>query len=309
MGVIKLSVYLLGIDVGGTKTAIILGDEDFHIIDRKEFPTNPEDGFRAFLEHLSINTAPMINKVDLNAVGISIGGPLDARKGILYNPPHLGWGKAPLGEEMRKIFYVPVKVEHDAKAGALAEWKMGAGKGFLNIVFLTLGTGLGAGIIVNGKVYRGASDTAGEVGHIRIEEDGPLVYGKVGSWEAYCSGDGISKLAHFMFPLPFVDVTAAEISNLAISGDPKAVKVLRKSGEYLGKGLAILFDILDPDRIILGSLSWRLPDLWIDTAKDVVKREALEGKKAVPRIVKSELRDKIGDFAALIVASEAMGQA
>ena len=111
-----------------------------------------------------------------------------------------------------------------------------------------------------------------------------------------------------MFPLSFVDVTAAEISNLVISGDPKAIKVLRKSGEYLGKGLAILFDILDPDRMILGSLSWRLPDLWIDTAKDVVKREDLEGKKVVPRIVKSELREKIGDFAALTVASEAMGQ-
>lgn len=299
--------FLLGVDIGGTKTALVIGDENFQVVNRIEFLTRVEEGFDNFLKNLLDSISKIKEGHHINAVGVAVGGPLDAKKGILYNPPHLGWGTIHLLEKFEKALDASVKVEHDAKAEALAEWKLGAGKGFQNIIFLTLGTGLGAGIIVNGQLYRGASDIAGEVGHVRIENYGPRLYGKSGSWESYCSGEGIAKLAHFMFPSYFDEGTdASKISSLSTSGDLKAIEVLRMSGKHLGKGLAILFDILDPERIILGPLSWRLPDLWLESAFEVLKKESLLGENAISCVVKSELKEKVGDFGALVVASEAL---
>ena len=298
---------LLGIDIGGTKTAVVIGNENLKIIIRTEFSTSPELGFKDFLKRLLYNISKTKKTHNFKAMGISVGGPLNVKRGILHNPPHLGWGTVHLLDEMRKRFKCPIKVEHDAKAGAIAEFELGAGKGLKNIVFLTLGTGLGAGIIINGQIYRGSNNTAGEIGHIRISDHGPSVYGKVGSWESYCSGEGIAKLANHMFPDQFdKKITTQEISKLANSGDEKATKVLRESGKYLGIGMANLFDILDPDRIILGSLSLRLPSVWLEEAKRMVKREALDGENAVKKIVKSQLGEQIGDYSALITAQKAI---
>ncbi|MGC8708543.1 MAG: ROK family protein [Athalassotoga sp.] len=293
----------IGIDIGGTKTAIVVGNEKLEIVNRYEFPTKPKLGFSDFFERL-LNYLSKIDPID--AIGVSVGGPLDAQKGIIYNPPHLGWGNVNLRYEIRKHFTCPVRIEHDAKAGAIAEFELGAGRGFRNIIFLTLGTGLGAGIIINGEIYRGSSNMAGEVGHIRIAEDGPEVYGKSGSWESYCSGDGIAKLARYLFPDYFPRrITTREISKMALSGDEKSIDVLKKSGRYLGIGLANLFDIFDPDRIILGSLSLRLPDIWLEEAKNTLAKEALD-TGAVKKVVKSMLGERIGDYAALITALNAL---
>ncbi len=300
-------INLLGIDIGGTKTAIVIGNEELQITNRTEFSTKPEHGFNEFLDRLVNSVSETIADNKIDAIGISVGGPVDVERGILYNPPHLGWGSVYLVDEMKKHFKCPIKIEHDAKAGALAEFRLGAGRGFKNIIFLTLGTGLGAGIIINGEIYRGKNNLAGEVGHTRISDKGPLVYGKVGSWEAYCSGEGIAKLANYIFPGYFNDkITAQEISTLANSKDEKALKVLKESGKFLGIGLANLFDIFDPDRIILGSLSLRLPDIWFEEAKKVVREEALSGEGAVNRIVKSQLGEKIGDYAAIVTAYRAL---
>ena len=298
-----MNKYLLGLDIGGTKTAIVVGNEKLQITNRTEFSTKPECGFDDFFDRLLNHISRISAGYKIDAIGISIGGPLDVKKGILYNPPHLRWGNVYLLDEMKKNFECFIRIEHDAKAGALAESELGAGKGFKNIVFLTLGTGLGAGIIINGEIYRGFKNMAGEVGHVRIAENGPEVYGKSGSWESYCSGDGIAKLANYMFPEYFSSgITTQEISKLAVSGNEKAIEVLKESGKYLGIGLANLFDILDPDRIILGSLSLRLPDVWLDEAKRIVIQEALDGQNAVNRIVKSSLGERIGDYSALIIA-------
>ncbi|MGC8818779.1 MAG: ROK family protein [Athalassotoga sp.] len=302
----SIDKYLVGLDIGGTKTAIVVGNEKFEIIKRYEFPTKPKLGFSDFFARL-LNYLSEIDSI--GAIGVSVGGPLDAEKGIIYNPPHLGWGTVYLLDEMKKHFECPVKIEHDAKAGAIAEFELGAGRGFRNIIFLTLGTGLGAGIIINGEIYRGSSNMAGEVGHIRIAEDGPEVYGKSGSWESYCSGDGIAKLARYLFPDHFSRrTTAQDISKMALSGDEKSAEVLKKSGRYLGIGLANLFDIFDPDRIILGSLSLRLPDIWLEEAKNTLVKEALDAQ-AVNKVVKSMLGERIGDYAALITAFKALKEA
>lgn len=296
----------LGIDIGGTKTALILSDEDLNVIKRTEFSTHALRGFEDYAQRLSENIDGFINGHELEAVGVSVGGPLDTEKGLLFNPPHLPWGEVDLLGFLKDSFSCPINIEHDAKAGALAEYLLGAGKGFKNLVFLTLGTGLGAGIILNGRIYRGFSGLAGEIGHISIGDDGPVMYGKVGSWESYCSGAGIAKLANYRYPELFPEnIKTSDISQLAYEDDEKAISILVESGKYLGKGLAIILDILEPDRIILGNLSWRLPSIWLDTAYKVVEEESILGKEGLKRIVISQLKGEIGDFAALVIAVEA----
>ncbi len=299
-------IFLIGLDIGGTKTSIVLADKDFKILKKFVFDTKPEEGFEKFFKRLIGFSKSMLKNISPQAVGVSIGGPLDTEKGIIFNPPHLPWGKVNLKKSLESVFKCPVKIEHDAKACALAEWKFGAGRGCKNMIFLTLGTGLGAGIIIDGKIYRGSTGLAGEVGHIRIAEKGPVVYGKAGSWEAFCSGKGIAKLAHFMFPEVFgEDVTTKEVSERAFKGDEYAIRVLEESGKYLGLGISILIDIFNPDAVVLGNLSWRLPKFWLDKALEVVEKETLENTRKVCRIVRNELKDELGDIAALIVAESA----
>ena len=294
---------LLGLDVGGTKTSVVLSDENFKILKKDVFRTEPQRGFRKFFDELIDRMRKMLGDSKVDGIGVSIGGPLDSKRGIIYNPPHLPWGTVNVKAELEGVFDVPIKVEHDAKACALAEWKLGAGKGSRNMIFLTLGTGLGAGMILDGRLYRGVSDSAGEVGHIRVSKEGPVVYGKAGSWEAFCSGKGIAKLAHHMFPGIFAEnVDTKEIASLAFKGDEHAIEVLKESGRYLGLGLAILIDILNPDTIILGNLSWRLPEFWLEEALEVVERESLSNSRRACKIVRCGLKDDLGDLSALIVA-------
>jgi glucokinase len=171
---------------------------------------------------------------DVHSIGVSIGGPVDSKQGRVLGPPNLpGWEDVPLARMLTERFSLPAFVEHDAKAGALAEWMFGAGKGKQDLVFLTLGTGLGAGIISGGRLLHGAANAAGEVGHWRVAETGPDVYGKPGSWEGYASGTGLVALARFLYPERFAveGLTAALLSEAARTGDPQAREVLRRGGE------------------------------------------------------------------------------
>lgn len=300
-----MNKFYLGIDIGGTKTAIVLSDLDLKIIEKREFKTIPGNGFENFIINIEKNLTKF-KFSEIISVGISVGGPLDVCKGILYNPPHLQWGEVNLINEIKKIISAPILIEHDANAGAYAEYKLGAGKGLHNIIFLTLGTGLGAGIIINDKLYRGKMGTAGEIGHIRLDKKGPFLYGKEGSWESFCSGAGIAKYAEYLYPDLFKNTTTKDISNYARKGEEKAIDVLVKSGTYMGKGLSILFDTLDPDAIILGNIGWKLPDCWLNYAKKVILEETLNGTEAIKRIKKSMLKEKIGDYASLLVAKRAL---
>src|SRR5579859_1914906 len=193
--------FILGLDIGGTKCAVVLGDEKIRIYDRISFLTQPQEGLKPTLKRLfgAVNEILERNGLSPRAIrkaGISCGGPLDSRKGLILLPPHLpGWDKVPLVRLLRQKLGCPIRLENDANACALAEWKFGAGRGCRNIVFLTFGTGLGAGLILDGRLYNGTNDMAGEAGHIRLAADGPVGYGKKGSFEVFCSGAGIAQLA------------------------------------------------------------------------------------------------------------------
>ena len=305
--------FIIGLDVGGTKTAVVLGDAGGTIHDRVEFPTRAphvRDGFDTTfarlcgcIEQVRQHAGARGRKPDV--ISVSIGGPLDIERGIIYSPPNLpGWDAIPLKELLEKRFGLPCFVEHDGNAGALAEWYFGAAKGARNVIFLTFGTGLGAGLILDGRLYRGASDSAGEVGHMRIAESGPVAYGKAGSWEAFCSGAGIARLAAHRFPRTWGkgEVSVRELAELAISGHAEARAVFEESGRYLGRGLAILLDVLNPEVIVLGSLAVRLGELVLVPAREEMAREALPGAVKVCRVVAAALGERIGDVAALCAA-------
>ena len=305
---------LLGIDIGGTKCAVIKGDKGGKIIDKIKFKTT---GFEETLENI-LKAAGEMGKAD--AIGISCGGPLNSKKGIIMSPPNLpGWDIVEIVKIFEDRFGTPTAVQNDANACALAEWKFGAGRGSENMIFLTFGTGLGAGLILNGALYSGTCDLAGEVGHIRLAPFGPVGFGKCGSFEGFCSGGGIAELGKaiarreiqsgrktaFCESLDGLDgITAEKIANCAKSGDKAAIEVYEISGEKLGEGLSFLIDILNPEKIVIGSVFARSGELLREKMQQVINREAIEYSKNVCQIVAAELGDSIGDYAALAVAED-----
>ena len=177
-----------GIDIGGTKCAVIVGDEN-GIVEKIRFATTT-------VSETLENIMAAVEKLGANdAIGISCGGPLDSKRGVIMSPPNLpGWDNIEIVKMLKDKFNVPVGLANDANACAMAEWKFGAGRGCDNMVFMTFGTGLGAGLILDGKLYSGTNDMAGEVGHVRLADFGPVGYGKAGSFEGFCSGAGIAEL-------------------------------------------------------------------------------------------------------------------
>lgn len=295
---------ILGFDIGGTKTAVVVGTRDGEILRRQSFATDAHRGFEAIFADMAAAGREILGGERPAAIGASIGGPLDTQRGIIYSPPNLpGWDAVPLKARLEDSFGVDTYVEHDAKACALAEWMFGAARGKAHVAFLTFGTGLGAGLILDARLYRGATDSAGEVGHWRIADDGPLIYGKRGSWEGYSSGAGIAALTHYLAPGHFPpDVTAADVIDRARHGDPEARRVVDSSAEHLGRGIALLVDLLNLEMVVLGSLAVRAGDLFLSIVREVVTREALPGTAAACQVVPAALGGKIGDVAALCAA-------
>lgn len=306
---------LTGIDIGGTKCAVLTGDGE-NIIERISFPTtNVTDTLSAIYA--------AVEKVGCgDAIGVSCGGPLDSERGVILSPPNLpGWDNIAIVRELTQRFSVPAGLENDANACALAEWRYGAGRGSKNMIFLTCGTGMGAGLILDGRLYRGTSGMAGEIGHVRMERFGPCGYGKAGSFEGFCSGGGIRQIGQtvareklqtgqtvgFCQSADDLDrITAKSIAEAAAGGDADAIRVYEICGEKLGQGLSVLIDVLNPEKIVIGSIYERSGALLKTSMEAAIKREALAAARSVCRIVPAELGDSVGDFATIVVAADAL---
>lgn len=314
--------FYLGIDIGGTKCAVVAGDSNFKIFQKIQFDTRTaERGWQNVFDEFFANIDKLFLKYpkeNLRGIGISCGGPLDSKKGMIFSPPNLpGWDNVPITKIFNERYEVPVSIQNDANACALAEWLMGAGKGTQNMIFLTFGTGMGSGLILNGKLYAGTNDLGGEVGHIRLADDGPVGFGKAGSFEGFCSGGGIAQLAasYVINKLKqgektgFCDsiesarkLTAKIVAEAAVTGDADALEIIRISGEYLGRGLSILIDILNPECIVIGSIYARNENLFKPHIERMLEREAIPSAVEVCTIKPALLGDSIGDYAALCVA-------
>ena len=310
--------YYLGMDIGGTKCAVVISEKNSTSVkDKIRFETKAERGYSEIIAELISSALEImqrngVSSEDVIACGVSCGGPLDTEKGIIMRPPNLpDWDNVPLAETVSTALGCPCKVRNDADACALAEWQFGAGKGTKNMIFLTFGTGMGAGLILDGRLYSGTCGTAGEVGHVRLDSDGPVAYGKAGSFEGFCSGAGIEAMAKKMLSIyngetsiPYDNVNAKTVAEAAEKGDRLANAIYRRCAEKLGLGLAMLIDILNPERIVIGSIFQRSGHLLVDTMNEVVKREALPVSAECCEIVPAMLGDDIGDYAAIGVARD-----
>ena len=309
-------MYYIGLDIGGTKCAASLGKitgDRIEILARNEVKTLPsaEETLRGLLPYVEAYKA----QTGATEAGISCGGPLDCKKGIILTPPNLpDWHGFPIVDFVKREFGLTARLQNDANACAVAEWRFGAGRGTQNMVFFTFGTGLGAGLILDGKLYSGTNDNAGEAGHIRLAKMGPIGFGKYGSFEGFCSGGGIARLAEEMAKrcqkMPaciekmggMSAITTKKLAEAAFAGDPFAKRVFAKSGQMLGCGLSIIIDLLNPEKIVLGGVFMRSHALLVPAMKKEIEKEALDISAAVCEIVPAELSENIGDIAALAIA-------
>lgn len=314
--------HIVGIDIGGTKCAVSYGlydGNEIKLIEKKKIKTG---GAQETISRLigwvdSLIVVHGLGPEDIYAIGISCGGPLDSQKGIILSPPNLpGWDRVAIVERFENHFHIPVYLQNDANACALAEWKIGAGRGTQNMVFMTFGTGLGAGLILNGQLYAGSNSNAGELGHIRLSDFGPVGYGKSGSFEGFCSGGGIAQLARMKVleklqqgksvgwcnSEQLDDITTQQVAEAALQGDELAKEIFKISATYLGKGIAIVVDLLNPDMIVIGSIYTRVSQLMESCLKETLEKEALAQSCEACQIATSALGENIGDYAALSVA-------
>ncbi len=314
---------ILGVDIGGTKCAVTYGRQngaDLEIVDKLSFATtfceetirNIKSAIRTIMERNALTAD------NTYSIGISCGGPLDSATGVVMSPPNLpGWDNIPIVDILSDEFGIKAAIHNDANACALAEWTFGAGRGSRNMAFLTFGTGLGAGLVLDGKLYSGTNDNAGELGHIRLSDFGPVGYGKSGSFEGFCSGGGIRQLAQFLVkeriqmgghvswcPDGDLDgITAKTVADAAAEGDALANEIFNISSSFLGKGLSILIDIINPEVIVIGSIYARNESLMKPVMERIISREALPLASKVCRVVPAELGESIGDYAALSVGA------
>ncbi len=318
---------LVGVDVGGTKTAVVVGrakGNGLEVMDRAVFATEPRTRhWSEVLRDVTVAARRMAPH-PIEAVGVSCGGPLDSRDGIVQSPPNLpGWDDVPITRQLSEGLGCAAYLQNDANACALAEWRFGAGRGTRNMVFLTFGTGMGAGLIIESRLYEGTNDLAGEVGHVRIAEEGPEGYGKTGAFEAFASGSGIAKLARaaaekrlgagerVAFCASIADlpsITARDVGEAAEAGDPLAAEILATSGKWLGRGLAMIIDIINPQRIVIGSIYGRCRRFLQPAMDREIEREALPAAVRVCEVVPAELGENIGDYACLSVAVEGLAR-
>jgi glucokinase len=320
--------YLLGIDIGGTKCVVNYGykeGDQLFVLDKERFSTTTvTETIDAILQSVEdMMQKHALSKENLRAIGISCGGPLVSKKGIVMSPPNLpGWDNIPIVKLVEERFGIPTGLQNDANACALAEWRYGAGRGTQNMVFMTFGTGLGAGLILNGELFTGANDNAGELGHIRLSEFGPVGYGKAGSFEGFCSGGGIAQIARTLLwekwqmgesvswckPQEVEQVTAQKVAEAAHNGDELALEIFDISAKSLGKGLSIVIDILNPESIVIGGIYTRCEELMQGRMLEIIRKEALPNAQKVCTVMISELGEQIGDYAALSVATSLLNK-
>ena len=262
---------VLAIDIGGSLTKVGLVTRDGNIIDKTVFKTNAQNPFPSFMEKLKLEVETLLQKWkgEIQILSIGVGAPnANPYTGQIENPPNLKWGEAtPIAKIISQTFKLPVSLANDANAAALGEMLYGAAKGMKNFVALTLGTGLGSGIIVDGKLLIGEHGAAGEIGHVNVNPNGRKCNcGLLGCLETYASVTGIKRTVFELMAdmredsslrsISFEDMTGTDISEAALKGDLIALTAFEKTGEVLGSKMADTIAHLDPEAFILsGGLS------------------------------------------------------
>ena len=259
--------YCFGVDVGGTTVKIGLIRTNGEIVEKWEVPTDTSNNGENILADVCKSLDEKMEQWnmtpnDIEGVGIGLPGPVLAN-GTVLNCVNLGWGTFNVSEKMSQMFHgVPVKADNDANVAALGEDWLGAGKEFDSIVMLTLGTGVGGGVVINNKIVQGFNGGAGEVGHITVNEDEveECGCGRKGCLEQYCSATGVVRLAKRYMEThgeptkmrDFNPLACRDVFNIAKDGDEAAIEVVKQMSEYMGKGLGIIASVVNPQAFVIG---------------------------------------------------------
>lgn len=315
--------HLIGIDIGGTKISVSIGAAKGRVLGKILIPTQTGRlGARASAKAILLHAEQLLRKSkvkieSVKGIGVGIPGPVHPEKELIEKSPNLpGWEHFPLRQILKKHFKVPVHLENDANAAAVGEKFFGAGKRVKDFVYITVSTGVGAGIISNGKLVRGNSGCAGELGHTTIVVGGERCgCGKRGCVEAYASGTAIAKFASreirngckstiLKFCKIQSDVTGTAVSDAADAGDSLAIRIRKQAGDYLGVGIGNLINVLNPSEIILGGGVLENPNHFWAPMMKAIKREAWPFAFKSCKIVRTRLGKQVGDLGAMAVVLE-----
>jgi len=302
--------HVLGLDIGGTKLAAGVVDSAGRVRAFVVESTNAEEGPERGLERLFQLGRRAVDEsgvewAQIDAVGIGAGGPLDTTRGVLIAPPHLpGWCDVPLAARAEEAFGLPVALENDATAAAAGEHRYGAGAGTSHMVYLTISTGVGGGIVIDGRLYRGASGNGGELGHVTVDCDGRLCRGcgRKGCLEAYVSGTSIAERA---CEAGMGEVTAGEVAAAAKIGDARATVVWEATIDALACGLTSIVNLFEPELVVLGGgVVSGTGEQLLGPVRERVRAEAMPTAGEAAQIVESALGKHVGVVGAAAIAAE-----
>lgn len=307
----------IGIDVGGTNVKIALVSDKGKIIYSNSIPTRAEMGYEYTINSMKDAVRDLLKETkmkasDIEGMGFGFPGQIDCKKGIVRLAPNIpGWVNVPIASIMEKEFGIPTRVDNDVRTATLGELNYGAGVGCENLVCITVGTGIGSGLVVNGKLVRGANNAAGEIGHIKLNmQGGPLCgCGDRGCLEAYASGPSIVAMAEEYIrggkstkyrELANPDITPYIVAVAAKEGDPVAKQIFRIMGEYIGMGLTSVVNLLNPEKIIIGGGVADAGDILLDPIRETIAKRAMTIQREV-EVVPAQLGNTAGVIGASLL--------
>lgn len=307
--------FVIGIDLGGTKISGALADLDGKVLSQKTVPTNAKEGEEAVMERIVSIISDVLAESgkannEVKAIGIGIPGPIDAKRGLILETPNLPFKNFDLVSPLMREFNIPVYLDNDANVAAIGEYVFGAGKGTNNMVFITVSTGVGGGAIINGKIYRGNTRNALEVGHMTLLPDGPKCgCGNYGCAEALASGTAIGRQAREAVSTgaetalsKYENVTSYEVFVEAAKGDAVASNVLNTSLNYLGICVANIVITLDPEMVVIGGGVSKGGEIVFDTVRNVVNKRCFKSMADAVKIVPAGLGTDAGVIGAVALA-------
>ncbi len=304
----------IGIDVGGTNVKIALVDEKGKIIYSNSVPTYAKMGYEYTVNNIKQAIRDLMKETNtteknIEGIGFDFPGQVDCKTGVVKLAPNIpGWVNVPIAQMIEEEFHIPTRIDNDVRCAALGELKFGAGKGCENFVCITVGTGIGSGLVINGKVVRGASNAAGEIGHIKLQmTNGPICgCGDTGCLEAFASGPSIVAMAQDYIKggksTKFREMAAAEggeitpymVAKAAEEGDPVAKRIFEIVGEYIGIGLTSVINLLNPEKVIIGGGVAEAGELLLEPIRRTVKERAMVVAGEAVEIVPAQLGNSAG---------------
>ncbi|GKU27542.1 ROK family protein [Clostridium folliculivorans] len=310
-----MSNYVIGIDLGGTKISTALSDFNGNVVSQSIIATDAHEGEAAVLGRIIKTVEDVIEngKVDVvqvKAIGIGSPGPLDAKTGIIITTPNLPFKNFDLVSPIREKFQIPVYLDNDANVAAIGEFMFGAAKGTENMVYFTVSTGVGGGAVLNGKIYRGNTSNALEIGHATVAPNGPRCNcGNIGCLEATSSGTAIGKRAKEALESKvetslrkYKSVTSAEVFAEAAAGDEISKDIIDNALNYLGIGVANAISIFDPEMIIIGGGVSKAGEIVFDKVQEVVNKRCFKNMAEACKIVPAGLGTDAGVIGAVALA-------